>query len=74
MVTFVLSGADEVRQALGMVVGAAEDEFGGLGAPNVEVSIVFPGEPDSAVDSHVVQRDLEKGFRARHLRHRRGYW
>ena len=35
IVTAVLSGGDEICQALGVVVGAAEDQLGCFGSPDV---------------------------------------
>src|SRR5271167_3217210 len=70
-VTVVLSGGDKICQVLSVVVGAAKDQLGCLGSPDVEVRVVLPREADAAVNAHVVQRHLQKRVRTGHFGHRR---
>ena len=56
-----------------MMIGTAEHQLGGLGPANVEVGVVFPGEPDAPVNAHVVEGNLQQRLGAGHFRHRRGY-
>ena len=67
-----LSGGDQVGQAQGVHVGAAEHQLGSLGPPDVQMCVVLPGETDAAVNAHVVQRCMQEGLRASHLGHRGG--
>src|SRR5262249_42215701 len=60
----VRSDADALGEELAVVGGVAEEDLGGLGALEVEVRVVLPGEPDAAVDLDVLGRRVEVRVRA----------
>ena len=61
-----------LRDALAVVAGVAKRELRRLGALEVEVQVVLPGEADAAVDLDVLSGHVEEGFRGVRL-HQRGY-
>src|ERR1700689_546681 len=65
----VRSDPEQIRQAFSVRRRAAEQQLGGLGAPEVQVSGVFPGEPDAAVDLDVFLRGVQVRVRAVSLGH-----
>src|SRR5436305_10218933 len=65
------SDPQAVGQPAAVRRGVAEQEIGGLGAPEVQVCVVLPREPDPAVHLDVVAGAREEGLPAERLGQRR---
>src|SRR6185295_12933771 len=63
---------DQLGHDLAVPRGVAEGDLGALRALEVEVHVVLPREPDTAVDLDALARDVTVRVRAVGLRHRGG--
>src|SRR6185436_9937440 len=62
--------AYQLRDALAVIAGVAKRELGRLGALEVEMQVVLPGEADAAVQLDAGARDLPEGVGSIGLGHR----